>query len=72
MTGVTVDGKLAGGPLVEIIGRCIVRSFAFLLLGLATCIRGVFFLIRSRAQGPFLVEPLAILSKGFNVRPNLP
>jgi hypothetical protein len=71
MTGVTVDGKLAGGPLVEIIGRCIVRSFAFLLLGLTTCIRGVF-LIRSRAQGPFLVEPLAILSKGFNVRPNLP
>jgi hypothetical protein len=71
MTGVTGDGKLGGGPLVEIIGRCIVRSFAFLLLGLAKCIRGVF-LIRSRAQGPFLVEPLAILSEGFNVRPNLP
>jgi hypothetical protein len=71
MMGVAGDAKLAGGLLVEIIGRCIVRGFAFLLRGLATCIRGVF-LIRSWAPGSFLVEPLAILSKGFNVRPNLP
>jgi hypothetical protein len=71
MTGVVGDAKLAGGLFVEIIGRFIVRGFAFLLRGLATCIRGVF-LIRSRAPGSFLVEPLAILSKGFNVRPNLP
>ena len=47
------------------------EGFAFLLRGLATCIGGVF-LISGLAQGSFLVEPLAILSKGFNVRLNLP
>jgi hypothetical protein len=71
MMGVAGDGKLAGGPLVEIIRRSIVRGFAFLLRDPTMRIkRG--FLVSGLAQGPFLVEPLAILSRGFNVRLNLP
>ena len=59
------------GPLVEIIGWCIVKGFAFVLRDPITRIkRG--FLISGQARGPFLGEPLAILSKGFNVRLNLP
>jgi hypothetical protein len=59
--GVGADGELVGGPLVEIIGRCIVKRLAFLIRDLATYIGDVF-LIRSQAPGPRLVGPLADLS----------
>jgi len=80
MIGVAGEGKLVGEPLVEIVGRCIVRGSAVLLRGLATRIGSVF-LIRGQARGWCLVEPLADLldvlrvfriSNGFIIGPNLP
>ena len=69
------DGGFVSGPLVEIIGWCIVKGFAFFLRDPITRIKRVF-LISGQARGPFLVEPLADLldvlgifriSKGFNI-----
>jgi len=58
--GVGADGELVKGPLVEVIGRCIVKRFAFLLRELATYTGGVF-LIRGQVPGPRLIWPLADL-----------
>jgi hypothetical protein len=81
IAGVAGDGEFVGGPFVEIIGRCIARGFALLLLllrDLATCIGGVF-LIMDWAQGSCLVKPFADLldmlgvfrlSKGVTIRRN--
>jgi len=69
--GVAGDRKFVGRPLVDIIDRCIVGGFAFLMRRLATCIGGDF-LIRSQAQGSCLVEPLAVLSRGFNIGREFP
>jgi hypothetical protein len=60
LVGVAGEGELVGGPLVEIIGRCIVKRLAFLMRDLATYIRDVFH-IRGQAPGPRLVGPLADL-----------
>jgi hypothetical protein len=54
------EGEFVGGPLIEIIGRCIVKRLAFLMRDLATYIRDVFH-IRGQAPGPRLVGPLADL-----------
>jgi hypothetical protein len=76
--GVAGAGDLAGGPLGEVVGRCIVGGFAFLRRDLAMCIARVF-LISRQAQRPCLVEPLAVLadvagvlriSMEFNFEPN--
>ena len=78
--GVGADGELVSGPLVEIIGRCIVKRPAFLMRDLATYIGDVV-LIRGQAPGPRLVGPLANLldvfgvfriSVGFSIGRNFP
>jgi hypothetical protein len=53
------DGKLVGGPLVDI-GRCIARDFAVLLRGVVGRIRSVL-LIGGQVYGWCLVESLADL-----------
>jgi hypothetical protein len=80
MVVVAGDGELVGGSFGEVIGRCFVKGFAFLLRDLVTYARGVF-LIRGQAQGPYLVGPLAGLlgvprvfriSRGFNIGRRFP
>jgi len=71
IVGVVRDGGFVTGPFVEIIGRCFVKGFAFLVRDPTVCIkRG--FLISGQAQSPFLVEPLAGLSERLSVGPNFP
>jgi hypothetical protein len=73
-------GKFASGPLVEVIGRCIVKGLAFLLRDLVTYARGVF-LIKGQAPGPNLIGPLPSLfgvprvfriGRGFNIGRGFP
>jgi hypothetical protein len=80
MVGIARDGRFVSGPFIEVISRCILGSFAFLLRDLVTYGGGVF-LIRSQAPGPRLVGPLADLlgvpgvfriSKGFNIGRSFP
>jgi hypothetical protein len=75
IVGIAGDGRFVSGPLVEVIGRCIVKGFAFLLRGLVTYGGGVF-LMRGKAPGPhligFLADPLGVprvfrISSGFSI-----
>ena len=80
VVAVAGEGKLVSGLLVDVIGRCIVGGFAFLLRELVTYASGVF-LIRGQAPGPHLAGPLADLlnvsgvfriSRGLSIGRNFP
>jgi hypothetical protein len=75
MVGIARDGRFVSGPFIEVISRCIVGSFAFLLRDHVTYAGGVF-LIRGQAPGPHLVgllaDPLCVprvfrISSGFSI-----
>jgi hypothetical protein len=75
MVGIARDGRFVSGPFIEVISRCILGSFAFLLRDLVTYGGGVF-LMRGKAPGPHLIgllaDPLGVprvfrISSGFSI-----